>query len=308
MLSVSEVTKPRHARFISALCTALRSDRTRDYFIAGLALGVASLFRSTALLFPAFLAPYFLLWKSARPSWPRAFGVIAVVFAGALIAISPWMLRNWQVAGVPLPTATVQPIAAHSGQYICANRSLTSGFEDLDHAAAAFRRDFARQHGYRVTGGYYMYFYDTKDKLAFSNLLAKHVLENYRRSPTLIFKCSAVNVFNFWFTGKDWTATALNVPAQLPYLVLGILGMVVALRAGYGRDVGILILFIAYLMLVHIPVHAQARYSEPLTPFLAIFAAVGALYMVRRRQAILAPDGSPAAMLPAAANHAGGER
>jgi 4-amino-4-deoxy-L-arabinose transferase-like glycosyltransferase len=271
--------------FISALLAALQSGRFKDFFLAGLVLGVATLVRSTALLFPVFLVPFFLLWKSARPSWIRACGVIAVVLAGAMITISPWMIRNWKVAGVPIPTSSVQPIAAHAGQYICSNRSLYSNFQDLDSEAAEFRSRFGTQHGFRFAGGYYMYFYDVKDELAFSKLLAQHVIENYERSPTLIFRCSAINVFNFWFTGKDWTATAMNALVQLPYLILGVLGMIFTLKSGRGSDGGILMLFIAYLMLVHLPVHAQARYSVPLIPLLAIFAAVAALNIRSRLRA-----------------------
>jgi len=278
---------------VGALCIAVQSGRCRDYFLAGLALGAASLVRSTPLLFPAFLIVYFCFRKEARPAWKAVFGRIALVWIGALIVLSPWMIRNWFAVGVPLPTASVQGIAAHAGQYICSHRTLHSNLRDLDFDAARARAVFATQLGlhFKPGGYYYQHFYDTHDELVFSNALSALVVDNYRRSPALLFKCPAMNVFNFWFAGKNWTSTGLNMAVQLPYLILGIFGIVAVVRSGRLNLAAIPLLFMIYLMLVHLPVHSQARYSVPLLPFLSMFAAAGLLSLMARFRAGVAPAG-----------------
>jgi 4-amino-4-deoxy-L-arabinose transferase-like glycosyltransferase len=265
---------------------ATESGRTRDYVISGLILGLTTLVRSTALLFPFFMVVFFFLWRSARPPWLKLGGQLLLLFAATVLVVSPWMIRNNIVAGVPLPTASVQPIALHAGQYICSHRTFATQFHDLDQDASRFRRDFAKEQGLRFKGGYYQYFYATQDELAFSRLLSAHVIGNYKADPLLLIECPLENVFNFWFTGKTWTATAMNAAIQLPYLVLAIWGICISLRTGEGRRTGIFMLFILYLMGIHLPVLAQARYSVPLVPFLSLFAALPlGLLLARRAEA-----------------------
>jgi 4-amino-4-deoxy-L-arabinose transferase-like glycosyltransferase len=266
--------------FTMLLARAAESNRTRDYVLAGLLLGLTTLVRSTALLFPFFLVVYFFIWPERRPSWVGLGGQLLALFAATILVVSPWMIRNERVAGVPIPTASVQPIALHAGQYICSHRTWASKFQQLDLDAARFRRDFAKANGLRVTGQYYQYFYNTQDELTYSRLLGAHVVANYKAQPFLLVQCPLQNVFNFWFTGKTWTSTALNAVIQLPLLILAVLGLRAAVRTGAGPRVGVFALFIVYLMLLHIPVLAQARYSVPLVPFLSVFAAL-AIYGLR---------------------------
>jgi 4-amino-4-deoxy-L-arabinose transferase-like glycosyltransferase len=264
------------------LARAAESNRTRDYVLAGFLLGLTTLVRSTALLFPFFLVVYFFIWPERRPPWIRLGGQLLALFAATLLVLSPWMIRNEKVAGVPVPTASVQPIALHAGQYICSHRTFASKFQQLDLDAARFRRDFAKANGLRVTGQYYQYFFNTQDELAYSRLLGAHVVANYKAQPFLLIQCPLENIFNFWFTGKTWTSTALNAVIQLPFLILTVLGIRAVVRAGAGRTTGVFMLFIAYLMLLHVPVLAQARYSVPLVPFLSLFAALPLMRYGRR--------------------------
>jgi 4-hydroxybenzoate polyprenyltransferase len=98
----------------------------------------------------------------------------------------------------------------------------------------------------------------------------------------LFARCLGQNVFNFWFAGKTWAATAANAVIQLPYLVFALIGMVYSVKNKERAVVPILILFIGYVMAVHLPILAQARYSMPLLPLVSILATVG-LVAVRKR-------------------------
>ncbi len=259
--------------FLTALWRALRTGSLRDYAVAGLVLGLTSLFRSTALLFPVFLLGYFLLFDASHPKPGVVASRIGLVFACAALVLSPWIARNYALTGRFVPTASVQGIAAHAGNYICRNWSADKGFRTLDREAAAERVVLARQQGYRFDDHYYIYFFDPRDEVHFNGFLGQRVAEQYRESPGLLLKCMSRNLFNFWFAGKNSQSTQANLAVQLPYLLLGLAGMLLALRAGDRRLTGLFLLLAVYTMGVYLPIHAQARYSMALVPVLAIFAA-----------------------------------
>jgi predicted membrane-bound dolichyl-phosphate-mannose-protein mannosyltransferase len=60
---------------------------------------------------------------------------------------------------------------------------------------------------------------------------------------------------------------------QLPYMILAFAGIALGFRSMERPAWGLFVLFILYTMAVYVPIHAQARYSTPLAPILAIFAA-----------------------------------
>ena len=108
--------------FLWRLQKAFTSGALRDYMIAGLCLGVTSLFRGTAVLFPVFvggLACLGLLVKR-RSIRPQVVSVI-VMLGVTCVVMTPWVLRNYLVSGHIVPTSSVPAIAAHSGLYACAN-------------------------------------------------------------------------------------------------------------------------------------------------------------------------------------------
>ena len=259
--------------FLWLLLKALRSGRMADYVAAGLALGVASAVRSTALLFPAFLIVHDLILKSGWKSAVRAAGRAALVLAGAFIALSPWILRNEMLVGKFIPTASVQGIAMQVGQYLCVHAG-EKDMAQLDLDAAAVRNRLAVQQGYRFEGDYYQFFYDPKDELTFNHALGQQVIHEYLQSPALFAKCAGENVFNFWFAGKNRLVTIANLCIQLPYLLLALVGVALDFRRMDRPALILLLLFVAYTMAVYAPIHAQARYSMVLIPILSIFAAV----------------------------------
>ena len=261
--------------FFLVLYKALADGRTKWFALAGIVLGWAVLIRSTFILFPLFLLLY--LWLFRRDFYPglAAVGRVVAMTGAMLFVISPWVARNYAVVEKLVPTTSVQGIAAHAGQYICQHLTFDNEFQQLDSAAAQERIRFASELGYAFRGGYYQYFFDTADEVEFSNHLVATVLREYAKSPGLVIKCASANLFNFWFAGKNWRATVMNVLVQLPLLVLAAGGLWCARRAGRWSAVAPMALAIAYLMLLHAPIHAQARYSVPLVPFIAILGCYG---------------------------------
>jgi hypothetical protein len=199
-----------------------------------------------------------------------------------IVVLSPWIIRNYTITGRFIPTASVLGVSAHAGQYICAHLSMDNRFGDLDLDAARERSKLAQELGYSFKGGYYQIFYSTNDEMEFSSYLLKRVVAEYQRSPTLFAKCMGYNLFNFWFAGKTWKSTSINLVVQLPYLVLAIVGTVLSLRGGQIRTIAPLALIILYIVAVYIPILAQARYSVPLIPFLSILVCISLVAAQRR--------------------------
>jgi hypothetical protein len=198
--------------------------------------------------------------------------------------LSPWIIRNAVLTGKIVPTASVLGVSAQAGQYI--NSHLFEGrpWWLLDREAARQRDRLATDLGYLFKDGeqgYYQTFYETQDELRFSSYLLGKVIDRYRSSPELLFRCLGQNVMNFWFAGKTWKATAANVMAQAPYLIFALIGVIYSIKNRRGSSAGLLVLFGGYVMVVHLPILAQARYSIPLVPLLSSLSAIGIVGMLR---------------------------
>jgi hypothetical protein len=269
--------------FLLFLRRALITDSIRQYLKAGVALGIVSCVRSTALLFPVFLIFYAFLfgggWKAVLPSLSR----IALIFACAFLVLSPWIVRNYLLVGKFIPTASVQGVAMQAGYYMCTHEGTHKQFYELDLDAAAVRNQLATEQGYHFKPNYFQFFYDPKDEVKFNSSLASQVVDEYVRSPTVFVKCASENLFNFWFRGKTTAVTLVNMCIQLPYMILAFAGIMLGFREMERPAWGLFVLFILYTMAVYVPIHAQARYSTPLVPILAIFAAIPLAKIFTRR-------------------------
>jgi 4-amino-4-deoxy-L-arabinose transferase-like glycosyltransferase len=260
--------------FLLTLGSALRSRRTSGFIIAGVTLGLVVSVRSTALLFPLCLPLYFLIWDRPHTRPAYLLKQLAALYCACILVLTPWILRNYALVHQFVPTASVFGTSAHSGYYMCTHEDSDKTRAELDVEAALLRGDLAQAQGYRVQRRYYQFFYDARDEVAFNRFLAKTVFKQYLDSPQLFARCASENAFNFWFRGKDRTVTLANILVQLPYLVLGVLGMLFCMRRSDPATLGPLLLYLAYGMAIYLPILAQARYSIPLVPLLAAFSAI----------------------------------
>lgn len=256
---------------------SIESNRMRDYAVSGVLLGATVLVRSTPILFPFFLCIYLLVFERGTPRIAICRN-ISVMTIAMFVVLSPWIIRNYELVGKFVPTSSVLGVSAQAGQYIGEHMFEGEPFWLLDREAARERDGFANQLGYQFedgSNGYYQTFYKNQDEVRFSSLLFNKVIQKYRRYPLLLIRCLVQNVFNFWLAGKTWMATAVNALVQLPYLALASIGVVVGVRKNESKVIGPLVLFVGYIMLVHLPILCQARYSIPLIPLLSIPCAIG---------------------------------
>lgn len=265
--------------FVLVLIRAAQARDIKYYALAGFLLGLVVLTRGTLLYFSIIVVAY--VWWITRSLSPAAgslrYGV--VVLAIMAVVLSPWVIRNYAITKEIVPTTTMQGVAAHAGQYICQGLSFTTGFQQLDTEAAYERQRIAARLGYPHESGYYQYFRATQHEIDFNRGLLEQVFGQYFSNPMLWARCAAQNAFNFWFAGKTWSVTLINALVQGPFLILAAIGVVHLWRRRKRAPSALLILLILYLYALHMPIHAQARYSVPLIPFLAVFASQGVVVL-----------------------------
>jgi 4-amino-4-deoxy-L-arabinose transferase-like glycosyltransferase len=283
--------------FTVVLYWAMEGNRWWIYGLSGSVLGLAVLVKSTPILFPLFLLVYFII--VVRMGALAAFGRVAVMLVAMLVVLSPWIARNYSLTGKFIPTASVLGVSMQAGQYICEHRSSGEPMWRLDREASYERDNLARSLGYsfKQSDFYYQTFYSPADEVSFSSALSRQVVDVYRSDPLLCLKCVSSNMIYFWSAGKTEQSTVANMIVQLPYLILGVAGVVVSVRNRHFKLIGIPVLFIFYFLCVHAPILAQARYSMPLIPFISILAGI-ALESARRDRASLAPQQLAAVSIP----------
>jgi dolichyl-phosphate beta-glucosyltransferase len=271
--------------FMLVLTNAIESNRWWLYLAGGIVLGITVSVRSTPMLFPFLLLVYLLVFERRRLSVLSICRNVTLMIVAMLAVLSPWIVRNYALTGKFVPTASVLGVSAHAGQYIGKHQFEGKPWWLLDREAARERDRLAAQLGYPFEDGdegYYQTFYKSENEIKFSQYLFGKVIGEYQKSPALFLRLVGQNIFNFWFAGKTWAATAANVGLQLPYLVVAFFGALFSLKMKQAKIAGVMVLFMAYIMAVHLPILAQARYSMPLIPLISILASI-ALVTARRR-------------------------
>jgi hypothetical protein len=167
-------------------------------------------------------------------------------------------------------------VAAQEGLYTCEHLSQGEQFWLAQRGAGLERAEIARQLGLRFEGSfYYQFFYTPQDEVKFNRALLNGVSAEYRSNPGVLAGCGAKNLFfKFWFLGKTPQATRMNMLMQLPLLALALGGLVVLCKRGLLQKAAIILQYIIYVPMVHMPIIAHARHSVFVVPFLAVLTAV----------------------------------
>jgi 4-amino-4-deoxy-L-arabinose transferase-like glycosyltransferase len=262
--------------FMAALYWAVEEGSLWRYGVAGLLLGGAALVRSEVMLFPLFLLAYFLFTsKGWGARWKVVLRMVALAL-GTLVAMSPWIIRNYLLVHEFVATDTLGGVAEQEGLFTCEHLSQYDGFRNAQRAAGLERAEVARHLGLQFEGSYYyQFFYTPQDEIKFNRALQNRVAEVYVSHPGILVGCSAENLFyKFWFLGKTPQATQMNMLVQLPLLAIAFGGFIVLYALGLLRKAAIILLYVAYVPIIHAPIIAHARHSMLVVAFLAVPAAV----------------------------------
>lgn len=261
--------------FMVLLYQAVEKEKTWLYGIAGVSIGIAALVRSEVMLFPLFVLGYLLIISNSWKARGKAVLKMLALGTGMLAAMSPWIMRNYFLVHKVVMTDTLGGVAMQEGLFTCEHLRQYHDFYLAQRAAGAERADIARQLKLPFEGSYYyQFFYTPQDEMTFNRALLDQVSETYRSNPGVLAGCATDNLlFRFWFLGKTTQATQLNMLVQLPVLALSLGGIIVLYKLGVLKKAAIILLYIAYIPLIHAPIIAHARHSMLVIAFLAIPAA-----------------------------------
>ena len=99
------------------LYRTLKSGRWLDFLFLGITIGLASLVRGIMLLFPIFLIPFFLIRVNGTSRRSMVLG-LALLLAGTVSVMTPWVLRNYVISGAFVPAGTVVGGVAQEALFI----------------------------------------------------------------------------------------------------------------------------------------------------------------------------------------------
>jgi 4-amino-4-deoxy-L-arabinose transferase-like glycosyltransferase len=281
--------------FLLVLHWAMEKGGFWRFLLAGMAFGVIMAVRSTAIGFPVMLALYALFMPSGARARLTALFRVAVVVLGMGLVMVPWVMRNYLLVHEFVPLSSLGGVALQEGLYMCRNVSFGVDLYPVGREAGRERGELARETGMRFEGAeYFQMFYDAHDEVAFDRILNKTTMREYTKHPGLLAECVGKNLFNFWFLGKTWNITKLNMLVQGPLLALVLSGLWIVWRLGELRKMAVLLLYVSSIIMLHLSVVAEARYSIPVLAFLAVPAGVSVTFIWDRVRKPKAGSATPA--------------
>lgn len=230
-------------------------ERPRELFFAGIALGLATLTRSSTLFLPALIAAWLFF---QRPVNLRRWAMHAlIVFAAMWLVVGPWTLRNARVYRAFVPVALVTGLPLFTGNNVYARGDSIDASHWPEYAPLGFsaiedpvERDRAYVH--------------TVFQFWRGLTLAQHV------------KLIAKKFIMFWTdfgSAYNWVY-GLMVPWAL-------VGAWVTRR---DRRAWVLSGMVGYTLAMCLVAFSIERMRLPVEPYLILLAAAGVLWFVRRVQ------------------------
>ncbi len=253
------------------LLKAIDSERWWDFVLSGLTLGYTMLVKATvALIFPVVFLFIILSPKLRRSPW-ATFGQFMLVAVTAALVMMPWAVRNFNISGRFVPTMTVTGLAIFQGEEAERNAGNGEDSKDLLIAAAAEQVRIGHEMGLRMREEFFPQFYRVQDEISFYNELGHRAWTQYREHPVLLARTIVHNCWAFWFQGRTYKATLINIIVMLPFILICLCGAVVAVRRE--RRSWILVIAVIMYVLPHLMIIALARYSAAIIPLMCVLAA-----------------------------------
>ncbi len=294
------------------LAVGWTKDRLRILFFAGLALGVATLCRTTSILLPLFL-PLIFLRREQRQQWKRTVMQLLMVGLGFCAVMAPWVIRNDRIFHERFLVSGMQ-----STNLWVASLDWDSSVENSGIAFWLIGQRFKQGEtfglGPVVPGKIHplqpMFggneYGDPINMLAAEKVLRRHALENIRRAP-FHFLWNRIRAYpgflfeSFYYFPQtlgeyrregNWAAILGKLAYNLIFHALVFfLALVGCLEIKRSLPLFFMALPTFYLLAVHLPLFHEVRYSLPMYPFLAVLSAVGTQVLWIRWRKFRSADG-----------------
>jgi len=231
---------------------------------AGLLVGLTTMTRSSFLLLPLFVLPFWLIAVPRRSVAVRW----ALVVCGMVVVLCPWVWRNHRLFGRFIPTT----LQVGESLYEANNPNADGGpmIDRIDWEAVAGHRDL--------------------DEYEWDRFFRDEALRYMRAHPGRTAGLAFVKLGRFWNVMPNHPSlrrsplvVVAGLVSYVPLLVFGAYGL---FRLGRRwRCVLVLLAPIPYYSLLHMVFVGSIRYRTPVMPFLMIPAAYGFCELWRRRSA-----------------------
>lgn len=242
--------------------------------LAGALLGLAALVKEKALLFPALLA-IVLLWRWRR-RLRRRWVPVALLLAGTLLAVGPWLARGYQVTGKLMPITSRTGRALHWGLVsdyarpdVEAGQVPAPGGPDSASWAIVYPPAPEGDSAWS----------DARSRLERDDALLASSLRLVRERPLAFLRSAVTKFLAFWYWGQP-RVIWVNFATQIPLLVLAVWGMALGRKRA---SLLVPVLLILYFAGIHTLLVARMRYSLPVMPFVILFAGYTLHRMTERR-------------------------
>lgn len=264
---------------LALACAAWKSEnaaRSRWLALAsGAVAGLATLMRPSWLLFVPFTIVVGLLL--GRAEWKRHATLGMVAFAGLLLAMSPWWIRNAAISGHFIPTS----LQAGASLYDGLNRD-ADGSSDMRYGQA---EEAFWSMGLTVPGTPQLtpiaYEYELDRHLR--NEAVRWARENPRRAIELA-GVKFLRIWNIWPNEPAFRSLPLRLAVACTYVPLMLLAAFGAWRHRHlGWPIVLLILPAVYITGLHVIFVSSIRYRQPALLPLAILAAAGLAALCHNR-------------------------
>jgi 4-amino-4-deoxy-L-arabinose transferase-like glycosyltransferase len=230
-------------------------------FAGGLAAGAATLMRPSWLLFTPFALCFALLFY--RDRW-RNLAIGGVMLLGLAIAMCPWWVRNYHVAGRFVPTSLQVGASLYDGLHPGATGASDMRFV-AEQRAAQLAEDAAATEPPRGL------FEDRLDRR-----MQRESLAWARQNPGRVWQLVRIKFLRMWNVWpnaaelRSWPLRIVVTATYLPLLVLGLWGA--GRYAPRGWPYLLCVLPAVYFTLLHVVFVSSIRYRQPALLLLIVLA------------------------------------
>jgi len=241
--------------------------------LAGILFGFAILTKQTAvLLLPVWVGVLLLQRQNYRAVVPSV--LVWVVAAG--IIVTPWLYRNYRLAGTIAPTETLTWFNYWYGDFADRNMSNMSA-EEFSNAAADYIRNLGG------SGIYLPYSLPPRVDLEREKLFRNLAFHQIKSEPGHVVAKSMRNVPRFWYMIETGRMTR---PSRVIGGLVGALfvsGSILSLLR-WRRSPGAMLMLstVVCFNLAYAPVFSIMRYMIPVVPYVAMFVGIVLVDLARR--------------------------
>lgn len=247
----------------------LKDDRLILIFTSGIVLGLATLTRGTTLFLPVFLMPILLL-QYGRRAGLRGMQSAALLVAGFIMTLSPWVARNYLVHHAFIPSSTSNgPLLHGSSEDFWLISDREKNLPDYF--------DYLREEKGIAGPANPNPSWVEKDDF-YKRAAIEMYKERWDSDPLSFLPFLGKKFFRLWYATETGNNTKIVAALNIPIYVLFLVGLWACVRRRLQASY-LLLTLLFYFVALHVLVFGYFRYMIPVMPYIILIAGYGMLYL-----------------------------